>query len=181
MRAIARRAATIFQPSMLPERSRKKATSRGRVVAAGQRRPAARSSGRRCPRTAIGVGMKRQRRPHGVAPEPEPQDEIAVEPLAGPKSQIRRSARLFPDQTACRLTRRSATVPAGVVQVDRQREPHRVGEAGQQDRRRDPRGVGHGVRIDRSAITDRRPGRGTPGMYRGATTSGKRNVTSPSL
>ena len=97
MRAIARRAATIFQPPMLPERSSTSTTSRGRELAAqSTTRAGGTIVSAKVPSTLVGVGMKRQRRPHAITPEPEPEDEIAVQPLAWLKDQSGALPVLFP-------------------------------------------------------------------------------------
>ena len=54
------------------------------------------------------------------------------------------------------------------------------GESGQQHRRADPGGVRDGVGVDGHPAAAGTPSSRRPGMYRGATTRGNRNVASPS-
>ena len=86
MRAIARRAATIFQPAMLPERSSTNARSRGREESSAlgctrHRRHDRQRKGSFAAIARAGIGMERECGPHGRAPQPEAQDEVAVQPL----------------------------------------------------------------------------------------------------
>ena len=165
MRAIARRAATIFQPLMLPERSSTKTTSRGRE-SASSRAPVARLSVRRSPRHSRRRRGEARATSDGIAPEPEPEDEVAVEPLARLKHQSAHAPLLFPpdrEQADVQVVGRAVDWSRSITSESRTG----LGKPGKQDGRRDPRGVGHGFRIDGGAVTDRRAAQRNAGYVTG--------------
>ena len=106
-------------------------------------------------RSLVGIGMQGQRRADRRVAQAEPQDEVAVEPLAGeqPNAPIA-VARLVADgvQAAPDVV---APAPA-VMKLDLQAQADRVREARQEHRRADPRGVGNGVGVEGGAVADRR-------------------------
>ena len=97
--------------------------------------------------------MQGQGRPDRRIAQPKPQDEVAVEPLAGTKPNPATAvARLVTNgvQAASEIAGRCTAV----VELDLQTEPDRVRKSRQQHRRADPRGVGNGVGIKRRAVAD---------------------------
>ena len=141
IRAAARRAATIFQPLMLPERSITNTTSRG--LPASVSVLGGTSVSMNVPVFAVGVVAAHQRRGELGAVEPPAQDEVAIEPLAGlDLDDLRIGVEVV---TACRLDTSSRIAPS--CDRDAQREPHRIRHARQTHRRRDPRGIGDQVGV----------------------------------
>ena len=116
---------------------------------------------RRCRRAAAPPAGRRPRarrrsrparRPRsGRRPRTPAQDEVAVGPLARLDAAACRRASV----TVCRLDRTSPSVQPGRVDVDADRQPQRVGEAGQQHRRGDARGVRHRVGVRRLPVARR--------------------------
>ncbi len=91
--------------------------------------------------------------------ERQPQHEVTVEPLTGTHAYgtgrlIGPAGLLLHDvQAGGQL----AQLQTGGVHARGQRQPHRVGEAGQQHGRADPGGVGDRAGVGRRAVTGRRP------------------------
>ena len=120
MRAAARRAATIFQPAMLPERSSTNTTSRGRrgacAVAGGTR------VSRKVPSSPVGVGRQRQRvGSQSRCADAEAQDEVAVEPLARLQRCAARRASRRLDARAGWSGNRASGSPAGSMSTSSDR------------------------------------------------------------
>ena len=84
-------------------------------------------------------------------PVGEPQDEVAVDPLARPDRDAAVGVR---DRVQARA--HGAELQPRRVDVDLDRQPHRVGEPGQQHRRRDPARVGHLIGVGHRAVADAR-------------------------
>jgi hypothetical protein len=163
--AMARRAATIFQPCMLPERSSTKAMSGQRPGA----RPQAARPSEEGPSPAAPASLsttakwsrsrrrscKRSRSPGRASARGRPGSVQAVSGsslVAGARPQVARSDRRG-------------------VQVDRDLEAHGMGVARKEHGRRDAGGVGRHVRVRRAAVAHRLAVEGTPGMVRWATTA----------
>ncbi len=81
------------------------------------------------------------------------QDEVAVGALAGGDAQVAALA-----DEGVQAGPHLPQLEAGRVDVDADRQPDRVREAGQQDGRGDPRSVRHGVGVERVPVADRGTG-----------------------